>query len=36
MTCLVKWPMGFNQIGYPYMLINKLNWVIITLAKQLA
>jgi hypothetical protein len=31
-----KWPMGFIQIGYPYMLINKLNWLIITLAKQVA
>ncbi len=29
-----KWPMGFNQIGYPYMLVNKLNWLIITLIKQ--
>ncbi len=31
-----KGPMGFIQIRYPYMLINKLNWLVITLAKQVA
>jgi hypothetical protein len=32
----LKWPMDFNQMWYPYMLVNKLNWLIITVVKQVA